>query len=176
MNDNGEFKYFLSDHLGSVSLVLDANGGILEQQRYLPGTGLMDYKARFYSPLLGRFTQPDTIIPGVANPQSWNRYSYVGNNPIRYNDPTGHIMVDGATGGCNARTCSYVPPVVDDGGGGGGGVGCGCPGLCTPPPTGDPNDSCVENDICFDLELRSDCTSQACQDVRNKYWVNCYRV
>ncbi|HAV77845.1 MAG TPA: hypothetical protein DCX53_10900, partial [Anaerolineae bacterium] len=62
-------------------------------QRDLPGTGLMDYKARFYSPALGRFTQPDTIIPGAANPQSWNRYSYVHNNPIRYNDPTGHWIV-----------------------------------------------------------------------------------
>jgi RHS repeat-associated protein len=97
--------------------VLDANGGILEQQRYLPfglprttppfanvtstdftytgqrdlpGTGLMDYKARFYSPTLGRFTQPDTIIPDTANPQSWNRYSYVENRPITYIDSTGH--------------------------------------------------------------------------------------
>lgn len=76
-------------HLGSVSLVLDDQGAILEQQRYLPfglprtmapfasvtstdftytgqrdlpGTGLMDYKARFYSPYLkihtGGFDHP----------------------------------------------------------------------------------------------------------------------
>lgn len=50
----------------------------------------MDYKARFYSPSLGRFIQPDTIIPGVADPQSWNRYSYVQNRPINLNDPSGH--------------------------------------------------------------------------------------
>lgn len=50
----------------------------------------MDYKARFYSPTLGRFIQPDSIIPNAANPQNWNRYSYVLNNPIRFNDPTGH--------------------------------------------------------------------------------------
>jgi hypothetical protein len=50
----------------------------------------MDYKARMYDPALGRFLQPDTIIPGMGNPQSWNRYSYVENQSITHNDPTGH--------------------------------------------------------------------------------------
>ena len=114
------FKYFLSDHLGSVSLVLYTdhdNVQHVEQQRYLPfgqpramppfaaitstdftytgqralpDTGLMDYKARFYSPSLGRFIQPDTIIPSAENPQSWNRFTYVTNNPLGYMDPSGH--------------------------------------------------------------------------------------
>jgi len=52
--------------------------------------GLMDYKARMYDGYLSRFIQPDSIIPNAADPQSWNRYSYVQNNPIAYNDPTGH--------------------------------------------------------------------------------------
>jgi RHS repeat-associated protein len=55
--------------------------------------GLMDYKARFYSPILGRFVQPDSLIPDPSNSQAWNRYSYVGNNPIGYNDPSGHTRV-----------------------------------------------------------------------------------
>ena len=50
----------------------------------------MDYNARFYGHSLGRFTQPDTIIPDPNNPQTLNRYSYVNNNPINYIDPTGH--------------------------------------------------------------------------------------
>ena len=33
-------------------------------------------------------------MPGAANPQAYNRYSYVLNNPIRYNDPTGHFCSD----------------------------------------------------------------------------------
>ena len=33
-------------------------------------------------------------MPGAANPQAFNRYSYVLNNPIRYNDPTGHMCSD----------------------------------------------------------------------------------
>lgn len=50
----------------------------------------MDYKARFYSPYINRFLQPDTIIPDLSNPQSWNRFSYTANNPVLYNDPDGH--------------------------------------------------------------------------------------
>jgi RHS repeat-associated protein len=57
-----------------------------------PGMGgLMDYKARFYSPLLGRFIQPDSIIPNPLNPQAWNRFSYVTNRPVNFNDPSGHV-------------------------------------------------------------------------------------
>jgi hypothetical protein len=45
------------------------------------------------SPYLNQFTQPDTIIPDLSNPQSWNRYSYVTNRPVVANDPTGHYCV-----------------------------------------------------------------------------------
>lgn len=37
-----------------------------------------------------QFNQPDTIVPNLSNPQSFNRYAYALNNPIRYNDPSGH--------------------------------------------------------------------------------------
>ena len=49
--------------------------------------------ARYYDPELGRFIQPDTVIPDLSNPQSYNRYSYCVNNPLRYTDPTGHDYV-----------------------------------------------------------------------------------
>ena len=32
----------------------------------------------------------DTIVPDPTNPQSLNRYSYVRNNPVNFNDPSGH--------------------------------------------------------------------------------------
>jgi hypothetical protein len=38
---------------------------------------------------LGRFISPDTIVPHPANPQSFNRYSYCLNNPLKYIDPSG---------------------------------------------------------------------------------------
>ena len=45
---------------------------------------------RFYDASLNRFIQPDSIVPNPGDPQTWNRYSYVGNNPINRGDPTGH--------------------------------------------------------------------------------------
>lgn len=59
-------------------------------QRAMAGLGIYDYGARFYSPRLGRFLSPDTIVPGHTNPQNLNRFSYVTNNPLRYTDPTVH--------------------------------------------------------------------------------------
>jgi hypothetical protein len=42
------------------------------------------------SPYINHFLQPDTIIPHPTNPQAWNRYSYVGNRPVNFSDPSGH--------------------------------------------------------------------------------------
>jgi hypothetical protein len=42
--------------------------------------------------------QPDTLIPGVDSPQSWNRFSYVQNRPVHFNDPTGHREACGEQG------------------------------------------------------------------------------
>jgi RHS repeat-associated protein len=52
------------------------------------GFGLMFYNARFYDPYLNQFAQPDTIVPD--GPQGYDRYTYANNNPIEYNDPSGH--------------------------------------------------------------------------------------
>ncbi|MCA9463715.1 MAG: RHS repeat-associated core domain-containing protein [Nitrospira sp.] len=54
-------------------------------------TGLYFYEARYYDAALGRFISPDTIVPDPGNPQDFNRYTYANNNPILYNDPTGHF-------------------------------------------------------------------------------------
>jgi RHS repeat-associated protein len=53
--------------------------------------GLMDYGARYYLPGLARFISADTIVPGVSNPQTLNRYSYALGNPVKYTDPSGHL-------------------------------------------------------------------------------------
>jgi hypothetical protein len=68
-----------------------------------------------YNADIGRFLSPDTIVPEPGNPQSLNRYSYVNNNPIRYNDPTGHCMADiYGPGGCLGKEPHWVPqaPVI----------------------------------------------------------------
>jgi RHS repeat-associated protein len=52
--------------------------------------GLIYMNARFYIPALHRFASADTIVPDPTNPQQYNRYTYVLNNPLRFSDPTGH--------------------------------------------------------------------------------------
>jgi RHS repeat-associated protein len=65
------------------------------------GTGLDYADQRYYSSIQGRFLSPDPYQSsgGPADPQSWNRYAYVLNDPINYNDPTGEIAVTVGPGG-----------------------------------------------------------------------------
>ena len=46
---------------------------------------------RWYDPQIGRWISADTIVPDPANPQSFNRFSYVLGNPLKYVDPTGYF-------------------------------------------------------------------------------------
>ncbi len=55
-------------------------------------SGLDYFGARYYGSALGRFTSPDKPLVDqfVYNPQSWNLYTYVRNNPLAFIDPTGN--------------------------------------------------------------------------------------
>lgn len=52
--------------------------------------------ARYYVPYINRFLSADSIVPDREDPQSFNRYSYSYNNPLKYTDPSGHC-IDGIT-------------------------------------------------------------------------------
>ncbi|UCC32103.1 MAG: RHS repeat-associated core domain-containing protein, partial [Phycisphaerales bacterium] len=110
--------YYHSNHLGSVNVVTDDEGRVVERRDYKPygdrfgwtgpqsgprellmtfdghryddATGLYYFGARHYDAELGRFLTADTEVPDPMNPKTLHRYAFAGGNPIRYTDPTGH--------------------------------------------------------------------------------------
>ena len=60
--------------------------------------GLIHMNGRMYDPKLERFLSPDNYIQNPYNTQNYNRYSYVLNNPLMYNDPTGQMYGDESGG------------------------------------------------------------------------------
>ncbi|MFM0133388.1 RHS repeat-associated core domain-containing protein [Paraburkholderia sediminicola] len=69
--------------------------------------GLYYYKARMYSPALGRFLQTDPV--GTAD--DLNLYAYVKNNPINLTDPTGMIAASGFASTSSAPAATVSAPV-----------------------------------------------------------------
>jgi len=109
MRTTGGLNYVHGDHLGSATNTTNYQ---VSSQRYWPWgdkrgansvatpyrftgqreestIGLYFYNARWYDPVLGRFTSADTVVLQPGNPQALNRYSYADNEPLRYTDATG---------------------------------------------------------------------------------------
>jgi RHS repeat-associated protein len=119
---NTSTQYWHEDHLGSVSVVTNQVGAVVERMAYEPfgkrrysngvtdpsGTltpsstdrgytehehmdevGLINMNGRVYDPGLGRFMSADPNVPHPDATQSYNRYSYTQNNPLRMLDPSG---------------------------------------------------------------------------------------
>ena len=125
-NGATDLVFFLfTDHLGSTNVTSDPNGLMVSLNLYMPwggsrggaGTALTDYgfngqrsmeatiglyyfNARWFDSSLGRWTQPDSIVPQASQGvQAWNRYEFVNNNPIGNTDTNGH-MIDCHEVGC----------------------------------------------------------------------------
>jgi len=111
--------YYFSDHLGSHGMIESATGTTCEQDidyypyggqeyDYCSGSGVtQNYKftgkehdtesgldyfgARYLGSNIGRWQSPDPTMASVngLNPQSWNRYAYVLNSPLKFLDPHG---------------------------------------------------------------------------------------
>jgi len=64
-------------------------------------TGLDYASARHYGSSLGRFLSPDPLSGSPSNPQSWNRYSYVYNNPLNATDPSGMCSEEDGYSDCD---------------------------------------------------------------------------
>ena len=104
-------KYFHQDGLGSIVALSTEEGATKATQRFdawgnrttgsgtIPPYGytgreydatcLTYYRARYYDPSVGRFTQRDPI--GLRG--GINAYVYVGDNPVNYTDPSGNVML-----------------------------------------------------------------------------------
>jgi RHS repeat-associated protein len=122
--------YLFTDHLGSVDVITDNNGQVLQNmsfsawgERRLPtdwnamtisqtrsyisdyttkgftghemldAFGIINMGGRIYDAALGRVLQADPFVQEPTNSQSFNRYTYVFNNPLSYTDPSGFITL-----------------------------------------------------------------------------------
>ena len=61
-------------------------------QESITNVGLIHMNGRVYDPELGRFISADPHVQFEKDSQSYNRYSYVLNNPLKYTDPTGYFL------------------------------------------------------------------------------------
>ncbi len=107
-------------------------------------SGLNDFLFRRYSSTQSRWISPDPA--GIAavdptNPQTWNRYAYVANNPLSATDPLGLYEGNCDPNDPDCYSCVYdvvfCEPLGGSGGGsGGGGGGDGTGGLPPAAPAG----------------------------------------
>ena len=76
--------------------------------------GLIDMHGRVYDPAQRRFVTPDPHVTDPLDGQSFNRYSYVVNDPLNLTDPTGFDWWDGSLG-CIGMECLGGPGYISGG-------------------------------------------------------------
>ena len=80
-----------ADPSGSIFGITTDRG--FTAHEHLDELGLIHMNGRVYDPLVARFMTPDLFIQAPTNLQSYNRYSYVMNNPLAFTDPSGHFSL-----------------------------------------------------------------------------------
>jgi RHS repeat-associated protein len=120
-------EYYHLDALGSVRVVTNQAGAVVRRHDFKPfgeeinvtfpnpdrklftgqerdsETGSDYFGARYYRAGIGRFTTVDSelnVNDALADPQKWDHYAYVTNNPLRYTDPDGKnpLLIAGGIG------------------------------------------------------------------------------
>ena len=105
-------EWLLADAVGSVRATVDAAGNVSAETAFtafgepltgqadsfgfageqLDTTGLLHLRARQYNPTIGRFTTVDPVQPGAPGTTGYNLYTYSGNNPTTFTDPSGRAV------------------------------------------------------------------------------------
>ncbi|CFU00862.1 YD repeat-containing protein [Burkholderia pseudomallei] len=123
-----EVRYYATDALHSVTVVMDEKGNVVEKTYYAPygevlnralrdapgyggheedaATGLVYMQQRYYDPVVGRFLSVDPI-EAQGSGESFNRYDYALNNPYSFTDPDGRCAGSAATG-MAAASCNQA--------------------------------------------------------------------
>lgn len=97
----------LFDPWGNIVKVQDANGNITEGENaklifldrgytgheHFSEVGIIHMNGRIYDPVQKQFLSPDNFIQDSENSQSYNRYGYAWNNPLKYCDPSGEVFI-----------------------------------------------------------------------------------
>ncbi|NOU78471.1 RHS repeat protein [Paenibacillus sp. LMG 31459] len=95
VDTNGVIKNnYVYDEWGNITSQTEeiSNSFKYAGETYDPETGLYYLRARYYDPSMGRFLNEDTVEGQIDNPLTQNLYTYVGNNPLIFSDPSGHSM------------------------------------------------------------------------------------
>ncbi|WP_374441915.1 RHS repeat-associated core domain-containing protein [Epilithonimonas sp.] len=77
------------NNVGNYEFLIDRG---YTSHEHLPEVGLIHMNGRLYDPLLRRFLNADENIQDPENTQIYNKYAYVINNPLLYNDPSGEVF------------------------------------------------------------------------------------
>ncbi|MDQ8747748.1 RHS repeat-associated core domain-containing protein [Elizabethkingia miricola] len=113
---SGSFMFLHKDYLGSILAVSDKDGYKVQEayfdawgnrqtggdinyldrgytgHEHFEDIGIIHMNGRLYDPLLRRFLNADENIQDPNNTQNYNKYGYVLNNPLMYNDPSGEFF------------------------------------------------------------------------------------
>jgi RHS repeat-associated protein len=108
-------RRFVNGNLDAVDSMFSRNTDRgYTMHEHLDEVGVIHMNGRVYDPLVGRFMSADPTIPNPFNLQSFNRYSYVRNNPLRLFDPTGFDESDGSDSDSGSDTGNSTPSGAPD--------------------------------------------------------------
>ncbi len=85
---NDAYSLFVNKDISSTEKKLSTNRGYTGHE-HIKEAGFIHMNGRVYDPIIGRFLSADPHIQDSKDSQSYNRYSYVKNNPYKYTDPSG---------------------------------------------------------------------------------------